>query len=204
MSTPSYGYWGFQDTQGEPLMDAWSVPGLTAQHPVYPIVGTSLPFSVNFADDISFVEVTSQYFDAAMNPIGGYLTFQPSADLIIKEEGQTWRIPARLAGFAPFGMSTGPWNYNMQNSGRNYIQFGKLDVMLMATDLVQGLAAVTPYANPELAITPPAGHAFVYVVEEHFNIPGLTYQITVPAVDTGVATGIGSLIIPGTVSPLNP
>lgn len=200
MSVPGYGYWGDQDTQGEPLMDGWSVPGLTAQNLDYPVVGSTLPFSVDFANDVAFAEVTGQYFDASMNALGGYLSFQPSADLIIDQEGETWRVPARLSGFAPYGMYTGPWNYNMENSGKNYIQYGKLDVMLMCTDSVQGNASLTSYPDPNLAITPPTGHAFVYIVEEHFNIGGLTYQITVPSINSGQATGIGSLIIEGTVS----
>lgn len=200
MSVPGYGYWGDQDTQGEPLMDGWSVPGLTAQNLDYPVVGSTLPFSVDFAGDIAFVEVTGQYFDASMNALGGYLSFQPSADLIINQDDETWRVPARLSGFTPYAMQTGPWNYNMENSGKNYIQYGKLDVMLMSTSATQGTATVTPYADPNLAITPPTGHAFVYVVEEHFNIPGLTYQIAIPYSDSGTATPIGSLIIEGTVS----
>lgn len=122
------------------------------------------------------------YFDSERNPLSGYLTFEQSDNITITEAGVTYRIPARLTGLIPPGAYYG---YAFRGTGRIYLYYGRLDVVLMATDNV---SVVTDSGSP-----------LVYHVKEYF-MGGRNYDIRVPKA-TSSPVDISQLIVAGTVTP---
>jgi hypothetical protein len=122
------------------------------------------------------VTVTANYFDSNENPIGGYLTFWPSAALTLTSGPVTTLVSQRYGGVNLHdnpGMSWG--------DRKMYLRQGNLMVSLLATD------------NVGVSMIPPS---FTYHVEEHFY-NGQEYDISVPSTSTS-PVDIHSLIIPGT------
>jgi hypothetical protein len=154
-----------------------------------PLIPTT-PLNEDFADfpsDQSFSLINQRYFNADADPVGGFLTFMPSDDMIITEDDITWRLPRRLSGtetWPALDSGSSPWAFSMEGSGAIYIWRGMLVVKLFATD------------NPNL--TTFQGQPLTYHVIEHF-LNGYEYDITVPtSADT---LDLNSLIIPGTITP---
>jgi hypothetical protein len=173
---------GGPDYSSQPLLPPWYTIGWTAQAPFF-LTAPSSPFApIPFPSDQVFVETTGMYFDADRNPLSGYLTFQQGDNITVTEGGVTYRVPARLTGLIPPGAYYG---YAFRGSGRISLYYGRLDVVLMATD------------NPNVVTD--SGSPLVYHVKEYF-MGGRNFDIRVPmASDSPV--DISDLIVAGTTSP---
>jgi hypothetical protein len=183
------------DYSDDPILPAWYVPGWTSQN--QETSQFSLPAPANRINafgslpaNLSYTEVTGIYSDGNNNQLGGYLTFEQSNDLVISVDGQAYRVPKRLVGDIPVANLLA---WNAEGSGKVYLQFGKLDVIVLANDNID----VTIMAESPTK-TPPA--QWVYHVKEYF-MRGYEYDIFVPS--STVAQDINSLVIPGTQK-LNP
>jgi hypothetical protein len=171
------------DYSNQPLLPAWYTLGWTTQAPDYLPAPTN-PFNVlALPSDQVYCEVIGNYVDGNGNPLGGYLTFEQSDNITLTESGNYWRIPSGLVGITPSGDW---WAYNYQSSGKIYLGFGGLQVILMATN------------NPN--ITTDSGAALVYHVKEYFY-GGRNFDITVPGADDLVTTDINTLMVSGTIEP---
>lgn len=171
--------WGV-DYQNQPLYDPYWTPGWTSQNDSYvqvPNLGFNAP---GFPVDLNYVLITGSYFDTSGNPLSGYLTFFPSSPLTFTIDGNTTYIPQRYAGlnFSLIGI-------NQMGDGKIYLQYGRLLVSVMATDN----ANMTPTS-------------FTYHVKEHYP-DGLQYDITAPSADDGSSVDLHSLIIPGSIRPVD-
>lgn len=175
--------WSFPyaDTINEPLVDAWWIPGFTAQAPGY--IYASNPLLANgpgFPPGLDFVTINGSYYDTSGNPLSGYLTFWPSSPLTFLVDGHYTYMPQRYAGlnFSLLGV-------NQMGDGKIYLQYGRLLVSVLATDN----ANMTP-------------SQFTYHVRENYE-GGMQYDITAPSADDDEAQDIRTLIIPGTIRPIN-
>lgn len=175
--------WSFPyaDTINEPLVDAWWIPGFTSQAPGY--IYAANPLLANgagFPAGLNYVTVSGNYYDTNGNPLSGYLTFYPSSPLTFDVDGVYTYMPQRYAGvnFSLVGI-------NQMGDGKIYLQYGRLMVALLATDN----ANMTP-------------STFTYHVVENYQ-DGLQYDILVPSSDDNAIQDIKSLIIPGTIRPVN-
>jgi hypothetical protein len=138
-----------------------------------------------FPSDQAFSVVNQNYFSSDGNPLGGFLTFMPSDDVLITENGVSWRLPARLAGSETWGAvdsGVSPWAFSMEGSGKIYIWQGLLVARLFACD------------NPNVETL--RGQPLVYHVAEHF-LGGYEYDISVPT--SSAVLDLNSLIVPGTL-----
>jgi hypothetical protein len=174
--------WSFPyaDTINEPLVDAWWIPGFTAQAPGY-IYATNplLASGPGFPAGLDYVTINGSYYDTSGNPLSGYLTFWPSSALIFDIDGAYTYMPQRYAGlnFSLLGV-------NQMGDGKIYLQYGRLLVSVLATNN----ANMTP-------------SSFTYHVRENF-IGGNQYDINAPTSDDTEIQDIRSLIIPGTIRPI--
>lgn len=194
---------GVVDYSDDPILPAWYVPGFTVQNmesttysPAAPPnygIGSSLP------SDIVYCNVTGSYNDGNGNALGGYLTFEQSNDLIITDTtGQNYRVPARLVGNFPIGNM---YAWNAEGSGKCYLQYGMLSVVLMANDQpnVTSVSILEPYyKTQEFGWVAPT--SWVYHVKEYF-LDGMQYDITVPSADASSPVDINSLLIASTYEP---
>lgn len=183
------------DYSDDKILPPWYVRGWTAQDvnsPEFSLPAPANPLNAFGAlpANLSYAEVTGTYSDSNNNQLGGYLTFEQSNDLVVTVDGKTYRVPKRLVGDIPVANLLA---WNAEGSGKVYLQFGKLDVILLTNDNID----VTIMAeSPEQ--TPPA--QWVYHVKEYF-LRGYEYDIFVPS--SGTAQDINSLVLPGTQR-LNP
>jgi len=189
-------YPGIVDYSADPLLPPWYIPGWTNQNemnvvaPVSPFVLTTLPTT------LTRVNVTATYTDGIGNPMGGYMTFETSNDLLVTVTGVPntyFTIMAGLVGDIPVQAITA---WNQEGSGKIHLIYGQLDVVLLATDNSQ----VTPFATPvdQYSITgeqPIVPTSWVYHVKEYW-LGGRMYDITVPSATSPV--DINNLIVPGT------
>lgn len=186
---------GVVDYSDDPILPAWYVPGWTAQN--METTQFSVPAPPRFQgfgslpSGLEYVSVTGTYSDANDNQIGGYLTFEQSNDLVVTDgNGTLYRVPKRLVGNIP---TVNTLAYNSEGSGRVYIQWGMLNVILLANDNTE----VTIMTDcPEE--TPP--DQWTYHVKEYFY-RGYEYDIFVPT--STAALDINTLVVPGTQR-LNP
>jgi hypothetical protein len=190
-------YPGVVDYSDDPILPPWYIPGWTSQNednvvaPQSPFQLTSLPST------LTRVEVTGTWDDGVGNPLGGYMTFEQSCDLLVTIAGSTptyYTIPARLVGDIPIP-NTIAWN--MEGSGKINLIYGQLDVVLLATDNTQISPlpiAVDEYSAAGDISTTPA--SWVYHVREYW-LGGRMYDITVPGATS--PTDINNLIVAGTI-----
>lgn len=171
------------DYSNQPLLPAWYIYGWSAQNDAYLEAPANAFAQQQLPVDQVFVSLTGMYFDPGGNPLGGYLTFEPSDNITIVENGTYFRIPSRLTGQVP---SSNWWGFNYQGSGKIYLFQGGLQVILMATD------------NPNTSTD--SGDPLVYHVKEYF-LDGMNYDITVPMGDQNSSVDIHSLIVSGTMKP---
>lgn len=183
------------DYSDDKILPPWYVRGWTAQDvnsPEFSLPAPANPLNAFGAlpANLSYAEVTGTYSDSNNNQLGGYLTFEQSNDLVVTVAGQTFRVPKRLVGDIPVANLLA---WNAEGSGKVYLQFGKLDVILLTNDNID--VTIMPESPTD---TPPA--QWVYHVKEYF-LRGYEYDIFVPSSTT--AQDINSLVVPGTQR-LNP
>lgn len=193
------------DTWDQPLVDAWFVPGWTAQDGTnnqydpatgkeigpdgqYVVkAGTTNILGPRFPTNLSFVTVTGNYFDPNSSGIGGFLTLYMSDNITVVDGTNTFRLPQRLTGVMNQGVA---FAFNNWGNGVLYLRGGHLDIEVFATD--QTADGVT--------ITTDSGNPLTYYVTEHF-LGGRTYQISVPTADAPGPVDINSLIVAGSIKP---
>lgn len=196
MSNQPVPYPGIVDYSDNPVLPPWYIPGWTNQNENNVVAPTS-PFQLTaLPSTLVRVNVTGTWTDGVGNPLGGYMTFEQSCDLLVTVTGspnQYFTIPARLVGDIPIP-NTIAWN--MEGSGKINLIYGQLDVVLLATDNTQ----ITPlpvmvdkYSVAGDVSTTPA--SWVYHVKEYW-LGGRMYDITVPGATSPI--DINSLIVSGT------
>jgi hypothetical protein len=171
--------WGI-DNFGQPLLDAWWTPGWNAQNKDYIQVPPSQFAPQGFPQDLNYVTVIGNYFDTSSDPLSGYLTFWPSSALTYQSGSAYTYIPQRYSGINQTLLGL-----NQMGDGKIYLWYGQLNVTLLATD--------NSFMTPA---------SFTYHVKEHY-LGGQQYDITVPSADVSSYPDIHSLIIPGSVFPVN-
>lgn len=182
-------------TQRADYLAPWYTPGYTAHlgpngEQVYtPLIpgGTAVEFADFPSDLTSFTTVTQRYFSPDADPLGGFLTFMPSSDITVFENGVSYRIPRRLAGtetWPALDSGVSPWAFSMEGSGRIYIWLGLMTVKLLPTD------------SPNIMTDD--GQPLTYHVTEHF-LGGKQFDITVPT--TTSTADLYASIVPGTIRP---
>jgi hypothetical protein len=184
-----------------PILPAWYVSGWTAQNfesSTYSLPAPT-PNSVfsELPSQLIYSLVSASYNDGNGNQIGGYLTFEQSNDLLIQQPAGTYyRVPARLAGNIPV---TNILAYNFEGSGKVYLQWGELNVMLLATDqpAVASMTILEPYSTTQQAgyIAPVS---WVYHVLEYIGPTSMAYDVSVPSSSSPGPVDINSLIIANT------
>lgn len=196
---------GVVDYSDDPILPAWYVPGWTVQN--METNQFSIPAPTNILDsfgslpssDLTYVIVSGTIADGNNSQIGGYYTFEQSNDLLLTDTaGKNYRVPARLVGNIPIG-NTLAWN--AEGSGRVYIQFGQLNVVLLANDQpnLANVQILEPnYKTSQDNYVTPA--TWVYHVREYF-MGGMRYDISVPSVLAPGPVDIYDLIIPDTFEP---
>jgi hypothetical protein len=168
------------DFLNQPLRDAWWTPGWTSQNQSYIVVPPNQFQELGFPTGVTYASVTASLFDADGNPVSGYYTFWPSSALTFNVDGAVTYMPQRFVGTNESFVGI-----NQLGSGKVYLWYGRLRVALMCTD------------NANMA---PA--SFSYHVKEHL-FEGRQYDILVPSADAGTPMDINSLIVPGSIRPLN-
>jgi len=189
-------YPGIVDYSDDPLLPPWYIPGWTAQDKIN-IQAPQTPFQwTELPQTLTRVEVTGNYCDGTGNPLGGYLTFEQSDDLLISDPTQTpttyFRVPKREVGDIPISQTIA---WNEEGSGKIYLIHGQLDVVLLATD-----NANVTINDPLTSSNPSEPISWVYHVREYL-MRGLKYDIAVPSTTSPV--DINSLIVAGTVEKNN-
>ena len=191
------GYPGNVDDSDLPLLPWWYIPAITAQN----VATDTLPaptaqFNLNqLPSTLTYVTVTANYDDGSGNWLGGYLTFEQSEDLLLDNNGTYYRIPKRLVGQVPIPNILA---FNWEGSGRIYIQFGTLNVMLLATDTPNVTVQQYNYQTLEPGWVQPV--SWVYHVKEYF-MRGAEYDIAPVMAQASTPVDINSLIVPGTYAP---
>jgi hypothetical protein len=203
VTNTSYG--GTIDYSSDPILPAWYVPGWSAQNMEstqysIPAPSEAFPYS-NLPQTLNYVNVTGNYNDGMGNDLGGYLTFEQSADLLLTDTSTSpttyYRIPKREVGLIPTNNILG---WNAEGSGRVYLQWGVLNVYLLATD-TPNITILEPYWKTQQAgyVAPTS---WVYHVKEYMY-RGMRYDIEVPTADDSSAVDINSLIVANTYEPNN-
>lgn len=192
------GYIGSVDYSDLPILPPWYVPGWSAQNiSADTVAAPSQPYAFNqLPSDITYVTITGNYDDGSGNWLGGFLTFEQSNDLLYGPDpstGQYYRLPKRLVGVIPVPNILA---FNWEGSGRVYIQFGTLNVMLMATDTPNMVIQEPYYVTQEYEYVAPV--SWVYHVKEYF-MGGFEYDIAPVMAQASAAVDINSLIIPDTL-----
>jgi hypothetical protein len=180
---------GVDDEEGGngKTLPPWYIPGWTVQNrltanvlaPEQSFVTTAMP------SDQAFLLLTQAYIDGDSNPRSGYLTFYPSDSFTIREGTNVIRITQSFLGTQTWpqsNVSTSPWAFSTEASGKIYLFGGVCTVKLPATD------------NPH--ITTDSGLPLTYHVIEHF-LGGQEFDITVPAATNVSTTFIRDLMVSG-------
>lgn len=200
MANSSFG--GTVDYSDDPLLPPWYIPGWSSQlqnNPSFALPAPKNPF-FNFSNlptDLNFVEVIGNYMDSMGNNLGGFLTFEQSENLLYGPDpitGLMYRMPKRLVGIIP-NKNQNFIAWNAEGSGKTYLIFGMLDVLLMATDTPNIQILESYNETQETGFVAPT--SWVYHVKEYFY-GGMRYDISVPTADDTATTDINSLIIPST------
>jgi hypothetical protein len=182
---------GGVDDDTNPVWNPWYIQGWTAQNQDN-LTAPTLTFSAqNLPTWLVRVNVVHNYDDGLGNPLGGYLTFEQSEDLLITDTtvtpNQYYTVPKRLVGDIPLA-STLAWNE--EGSGKIHLYYGLLTVVLLATDNT-GITFL--YDSND---TPPV--SWVYHVREYFY-RGYQFDIALPSADSSATPDLYSLIVPGTM-----
>lgn len=185
-------YPGIVDYSDDPVLPPWYIPGWTSQNennqvaPQSPFQLTALPTT------LVRVEVTATFSDGIGNPLGGYLTFEQSDDLLVTVPGTPptlFTIPKRLVGDIP---TTNTTAWNQEGSGKIHLIYGQLDVILLATDNTQ--ITTLPNVVDQYSVAgdvQTSDATWKYHVKEYW-LGGRMYDISVPGGVTPV--DINSLI----------
>src|SRR5580698_3003720 len=93
-------FFGDVDDEAGPILPPWYVSGWTAQNRLTANVPAppNPMFAGDFPADQKYVLLSQYYFDADSDPGGGYLTFWPSDNFTITEDGAVYRVTQRLSG----------------------------------------------------------------------------------------------------------
>lgn len=191
------GYPGNVDDSDLPILPWWYIPGINAQN----VNQLQLPAPANqvtfnqLPSNLTYVQVTGNYDDGSGNWLGGFLTFEQSDDLLLNNGGTYYRIPKRLVGQVPVPNTLA---YNWEGSGRVYIQFGTMNVMLLATNTAGITVQVPYYETQEPGFVQPT--SWVYHVKEYF-MGGYEYDIAPVISQASAPVDINTLIIPSTYVP---
>jgi hypothetical protein len=192
---------GGVDYSDDPLLPPWYIAGWTSQNVnVDTLPAPANPFAPydNLPVNFSYVNVIGNYDDADGNQTGGYLTFEQSNDLLVQDPlGTYYRMPKRFVGQVPMSNLLA---WNAQGSGRIYIQFGQLNVILFATDQPNATVVIQEPYNKTQEAGYVATATWVYHVKEYFN-RGMKYDILVPSSDVGTPVDINTLIVASTYEP---
>lgn len=193
---------GVVDYSDDPILPAWYVPGWTSQNQSSTQYSIAAPQNIQpfttLPSSLVYIHVNANFNDGNGNQLGGYLTFEQSNDLLILDPvtGSYYRVPARMVGNIPIGNILA---WNAEGSGKVYLQFGQLNVMLLATDQPNVTVTVqVPYdETQEPGYVAPV--TWVYHVKEYF-MNGYEYDISVPSTSNlSGPVDINTLIIPGTM-----
>lgn len=192
------GYSGNIDDSDLPIIPWWYISGITAQNvSTFELPAPKRLTTNQLPSTLTYVNVTGNYDDGSGNWMGGYLTFEQSDDLLLLNGGTYYRIPKRLVGQVPVPNILA---FNWEGSGRIYIQFGSLNVMLLATDTA-GVTIQQPYyVTQEPGFVAPV--SWVYHVKEYFY-RGMQYDIAPVIAQATTPVDINSLIIPNTFTTNN-
>lgn len=194
MAEPTYP--GIVDYSDNPILPPWFIPGWTSQNegttnlpaPLQSTVRSQLPTW------LTYVMVTFASDDGNGASLGGYFEFEQSHDLLVTDDTVTptafFRVPKRLVGEPPTLSMGNTLAYNQYGSGKLYLQFGYLQVMLLANDNPD----ITIFSNDDNT-NPPV--SWNYHVREFFK-GGKKYDIVVPSAATS-PVDIHQLMVPGTV-----
>lgn len=188
---------GVTDYSDDPILPPWYVPGWTAQNEKN-VTAPAPNFINNLPTNFVYLEVQGTFLDSNGSNIGGYFTFQQSNDLLIQDpSGTYYRVPARMSGNVPWGNQIG-WSW--EGSGKVYIQFGVLDVILLCTDQpnAASIQILETFSDTQQAgfVQPTT---WVYHVKEYIGIGSRTYDISVPSASSPGPVDINTLIIPNTI-----
>lgn len=191
---------GIVDDSDDPILPPWYISGWTAQGQQN-IAAPSTPFPQSaLPSNLTFCEIIGNYNDGNGNQMGGYLTFEQSDDLLIQDpSGKYFRVPKRMVGNIPVNNMMA---WNAEGSGKVYLQFGQLDVILMATDQPNASSVTILqyyYQTQEAGFVQPT--TWVYHVKEYLGIGSRRFDISVPSANSGTAVDINTLIIPTTIEP---
>lgn len=187
MAGPSYfpEYTGTYNADDD-LVAPWWIPGWTSQNKVAEPAGET-PWTAGFPRNLSFTRVTAQYSDPSGSGTPGFLTVAMSEAVTVTDNGQSYRLPARLTGVMSQRIGFAYANYG---NGQLYLTGGHLDITLFCTDqAADGTVLVTDSGAP-----------LSYWVTEHM-LGGRTYQVQVPASTSPGPADITGLIVQGTVRP---
>jgi hypothetical protein len=190
MTTPGY-YPSYNGTfnADDTLVAPWWIPGWTAQaiSADTVVAGNQLGTGPGFPTNLALVQLTGNYFDTNGSGAAGFLTVMMSDGITVVDGSNSFRLPQRLTGTMNqrLGMA-----YNNWGNGPLYLELGKLNIEVFATD--QSASGST--------ITTDSGQPFAYWVTEHM-LGGRTYMITVPSSDAPGPVDINSLIVSGTIRP---
>lgn len=195
MSESSYGSQAYNGTYtwNQPLVSPWFIPGWTninANEPQYEIpANEGNPLNPFFPTNLSFVNITGNFFDPNSSGIGGFFTLMMSTGITVDDNGAYFRMPPRLTGVMQNRLA---FSYNNWGNGILYMINGHLDIEVFATDqTVGGETIVTDNGQP-----------LFYFVTEHF-MGGRTYHIEVPSSSSPGPVDIESLIVAGTIQEYN-
>lgn len=187
MTTPPF--IGVNDEEGGDgkTLPPWYIPGWTYQNRLTTNVLAPVPDTISAAmpSDQKYLVLQQQYLDYDSNPRSGYLTFYPSDAFTIREGSTVVRITQTYLGTQTWpaaNVSTSPWAFSTEASGKIYIWGGICTVKLPATN------------NPN--VTTDSGNPLTYHVIEHFP-GGQEFDITVPASTDVSTTFIRDLMIAG-------
>jgi len=169
------------------LVAPWWIPDWTAQDKISIPVGNNLVVGPGFPTNLSFVNVTGNYFDTNSSPLGGFMTVMMSDNITVLDNGVYYRLPKRYTGTMNQPLA---FSYNNWGSERLYLRLGGLNIELFATDQTASGSTVAT----------DSGSTFFYWVTEHW-LGGRRYQIIVPSSASPGPADINSLIVPGSITP---
>lgn len=188
MTTPN-SYWpSYNGTYNadDDLVAPWWVPGWTAQDKISIEAGSGNVLGPGFPTNLTFVNVTGQYFDGNSSGIPGFLTVMMSDGITVVDGSDSFRMPQRLTGTMNEAL---PFAYSNYGNGVLYLRLGRLNIEVFATDQTASGSAITT----------DSGGSLTYWVTEHM-MGGRQFQISVPSSSVS-PVDINTLIVAGTVQP---
>jgi hypothetical protein len=190
---------GVVDYSDDPILPPWYVPTWTTQNSLTKnVAAPANTFLNNLPTNFTYLEIQGTFIDGNGNNIGGYFSFEQSDDLLIQDPSGTYfRVPKRMAGNIPFGNQLG---WSTQGSGKVYIQFGVLDVILLCTDQPNAASVTileTFSSTQQQGFVQPT--TWVYHVKEYIGIGSRMYDISVPSASSPGPVDINTLVIPNTI-----